>query len=60
MWQYLTVIVILVLCLFLIGRKIHRQFKLATDTRNKTGCGCDCSGCSSPACTPEHQIKKVK
>jgi hypothetical protein len=58
MWQSLTITFILVLCLFFIGRKIHRQFKIATDPRNKTGCGCGCSGCSLPSCPPGNQIKK--
>jgi len=47
MWQSLFITLVIALCLFFIGRKLYRQFKIATDPDEKMGCGCGCSGCSS-------------
>ncbi len=40
MWQNILIFVIIVACMFFIGRRIRRQLGW-----NKTGCGCSCSGC---------------
>lgn len=56
MWQSLTVALVLVICLFFIGRKLYKQFKIATDSNEKMSCGCGCSGCSSQG-RPSEQSK---
>jgi len=48
MWQYLFITLVIGLCLFFIGRKLYRQFKIATNPDEQISCGCGCSGCSSP------------
>ncbi|MBU0662913.1 MAG: FeoB-associated Cys-rich membrane protein [Proteobacteria bacterium] len=58
MWQSLSVALILILCLFFIGRKLYRQFKIATDPKEKMSCGCGCSGCSSQGCAPSQKEKR--
>jgi hypothetical protein len=48
MWQSLFITLVIGLCLFFIGRKLYRQFKIATNPDKQISCGCGCSGCSSP------------
>ncbi len=47
MWQYIVIALVIAICLFFIGRKLYRQFKMATDPKEKISCGSGCSGCSS-------------
>lgn len=48
MFENIIVIAILLLCLYLVGRRFIRQFK-STETEGgaSSGCGCDCSNCPS-------------
>jgi len=59
MWQSLSVAFVLVICLFFIGRKLYKQFKIATDPNEKPSCGCGCSGCSSQG-RPSEQTNTSK
>ncbi|MBV5305786.1 MAG: FeoB-associated Cys-rich membrane protein [Desulfobulbaceae bacterium] len=58
MWQSLIIITIIGFCLFFIGKKIYRQYKIATDPNGKMTCGGGCSGCSSHSCPPVKHTKK--
>ncbi len=55
MWQSYTVAIILIVCLFFIGRRLRQQFKDSIDpAKEKLGCSCGCSGCSSQAHLPQN------
>lgn len=44
MWQNIIILLIIVACMFFLGRRIRRQLG-----GSKTGCGCSCSGCDDPS-----------
>lgn len=58
MWDSIIVGVIVCLCIFLVGRKMFRQFKAATDPNVSLDCGCGCSDKCAPGCSPGRKEKK--
>ena len=56
MWQNIIIFIIIVACMFFIGRRIRSQLK-----GNKSGCGCSggCGGCAAPSAkTKDCETKK--
>jgi hypothetical protein len=54
MWQSFAIALILILCLFFIGRRLLQQFNNTIDPKKgKPGCACGCSGCSSQGNSPQ-------
>ncbi len=48
MWQNIIILLIIVACMFFLGRRIRSQLG-----GNKTGCGCSCSGCGDKSAKTE-------
>lgn len=49
MWQNIIILLIIVACMFFIGRRIRSQLG-----GSKTGCGCSCSGCDDKSAKTEN------
>jgi len=47
MWENILVIIILVLCVFFVGRRFVRQMRNAAGKNPDLDCSGDCAGCSS-------------
>ncbi len=47
MWENILVIIILVLCLFFVGRRFIRNLRNAANKNTNFDCSGDCGSCSS-------------